>query len=64
MLSGKKTFHLFEQIQSNRMEFECSELLKRIIGTKFDFKSKCSFTEKVANEINIKPYEILFVGNF
>lgn len=60
---GQENIPLFEQIQSNRMEFERNGLLKRIIGTKFDFKGKCSFIEKVANELNIKPYEILFVGN-
>lgn len=60
---GQENISLFEEIQSNRMEFEHNGLLKRIIGTKFDFKGKCSFIEKVANELNIKPYEILFVGN-
>jgi phosphoserine phosphatase len=45
------------------MTFDKNGKLEKIIGTIFDFKGKASYIEKIANELNIKPYEILFVGN-
>jgi len=60
---GKENIALFEEIKSNRMTFNENGKLDRIIGTKFDFKGKASYIEKISNELNIKPYEILFVGN-
>jgi phosphoserine phosphatase len=54
---------VFIEIKSNRMTFNENGKLDRIIGTKFDFKGKASYIEKISNELNIKPYEILFVGN-
>ncbi|MEI6348891.1 MAG: hypothetical protein WCP69_13170 [Bacteroidota bacterium] len=45
------------------MTFDENGRLDRIIGTKFDFKGKATFIEKIANELNLKPYEILFIGN-
>ncbi len=61
---GEEITHLFDRIQANRMEFSSSNgELKRIIGTRYDFEGKCNFIIEIAKELNIQPYEILFVGN-
>ncbi len=54
---------IFEEIQANRMEFDSNGNLRKIIGTKYDFEGKCTFIKHVADQLNINPYEILFVGN-
>ncbi|GHU68009.1 hypothetical protein FACS189413_03930 [Bacteroidia bacterium] len=61
---GIENISIFEEIKSNRMEF-CKKngKLDKIIGTEFDFEGKAKFIEKIARELNINPYEILFIGN-
>lgn len=60
---GEKNVHLFEEIKANRMEFDKNGRLKRIIGTKYDFKGKRDFVEKVAQTLDINTCNILFIGN-
>jgi HAD superfamily phosphoserine phosphatase-like hydrolase len=61
---GPDLSQLFERIYANRMEFHHKNgELKNIIGTEYDFEGKCNCIVEIAKEINIQPYEILFVGN-
>ena len=60
---GENNVHLFEEIKANTMEFDNTGLLKRIIGTKYDFSGKRDFIEKVAQTLDINTCNILFVGN-
>jgi nucleoside phosphorylase/phosphoserine phosphatase len=61
---GKNIAQMFDRIQANRMDFhERTGELKRIVGTRYDFKGKCNFILEIAKELNIHPHEILFVGN-
>lgn len=60
---GSDNVSIFEEIQSNRMIFDKNGLLKEILGTRYDFEGKADFIKKIANELKISPYEILFIGN-
>lgn len=61
---GEDISRLFYWIHANRMDFRSSNgELKRIIGTRYDFEGKCNYIMEIAKELNIQPYEILFVGN-
>jgi len=54
----------FKEIKSNEFAYdENAELLKAIIGTKYDFEGKADFIKELAKKRNIKTSDIIFVGN-
>ncbi len=52
-----------EEIKANRFDFDENGFLTRIVGTQFDFEGKSKYIEKAAEELEISPQDILFVGN-
>jgi HAD superfamily phosphoserine phosphatase-like hydrolase len=53
----------FEHIKANDMHFDSLGLLSNIQGTQFDFEGKAKFLSEVIEENNLRPYDVLFVGN-
>lgn len=53
----------FQEIKSNRFSFDKNGLLSSIIGTRYDFEDKANYVSQIAKDLDIHPYEILFVGN-
>lgn len=61
---GDQLVCAFTQIKANEMVFdEKNRELNYIKGTIYDFEGKCNYILKIAKELKIHPYEILFVGN-
>lgn len=54
---------LFDGIFANRFEYTNDGVLNKIVGTKFDFEGKRVFVEKLMQEKNMSPEDIVFVGN-
>lgn len=52
-----------EEIKANRFDFDPDGYLTRIVGTQFDFEGKAKYIERIAEELEISPKDILFVGN-
>lgn len=52
-----------EEIKANHFKFNSAGFLTEIVGTKYDFEGKSYFISQVAEELNISPKDILFVGN-
>lgn len=53
----------FDEIKSNKFQFNSDQSLTKIIGTRFDFEGKSDYLNQIAIENDIEPYEILFIGN-
>lgn len=58
---GKNTA-LFDKIVCNKFYYD-GDKLDEIVGTRYDFEGKAKFISEIANETNISPKEMLFVGN-
>lgn len=54
---------LFDGIFANTFEYTDDGVLDKIVGTKFDFEGKRVFVEKLMQEKNMRPEDIVFVGN-
>lgn len=50
-------------IDANVFDFDENGYLSHIAGTAYDFEGKAARITKIANELNILPNQILFVGN-
>lgn len=61
--SLKENYSLFEEVKSNKFIFDNDNILKSIIGTKYDFEGKAHYISQVAKENDLNSFEILFVGN-
>ncbi|KAA5535121.1 HAD-IB family phosphatase [Taibaiella lutea] len=53
----------FEEIKSNKFLFDRNDKLHSIIGTRYDFEGKADYISQISRDLDIHPYEILFVGN-
>jgi phosphoserine phosphatase len=53
----------FEAIKANDIAFDDRDVIKEIIGTKFDFQGKADFIRGVVLEHKCSPMDVLFVGN-
>ena len=56
-------YQYIDGIKANVFRFDSRGLLERIIGTKYDFQGKSEYILKIANELEISPRDVLFVGN-
>ena len=52
-----------EEIKANYFKFNSAGFLTEIVGTKYDFEGKSYFISQIAEELNISPKDILFIGN-
>lgn len=52
-----------EEIKSNYFRFNSAGFLTEIVGTRYDFEGKIYFILQIAEDLNISPKDILFVGN-
>ncbi len=52
-----------EEIKANLFRFNSAGFLTEIVGTKYDFEGKAHYILQIAEELNIAPNDILFVGN-
>ena len=52
-----------EIIQANNFKFDEDGYLAEIVGTRYDFEGKSYFITKIAEQLNISPKDILFIGN-
>lgn len=53
----------FEEIKSNKFRFNKEGKLDSIVGTRYDFEGKANYISQISRDLDIHPYEILFVGN-
>lgn len=61
---GSKVFGLFEEVKANDFRYDRKTgLLSEIRGHRFDFEGKADFIERVIEDKNCAPLEVLFVGN-
>lgn len=52
-----------KEVKANYFKFDSDGFLDEIVGTKYDFEGKAYFILQIAEELNISPKDILFVGN-
>lgn len=52
-----------EEIKANYFKFNSAGFLTEIVGTKYDFEGKSYFISQIAEELNVSPKDILFIGN-
>jgi HAD superfamily phosphoserine phosphatase-like hydrolase len=53
----------FEEIKANEVVFDPSGIISDIQGTPYDFKGKAAFLERVLEDWQFEPSDVLFVGN-
>lgn len=58
-----KNFRFFDEIKSNKFQFDRDGKLKSIIGTRYDFEGKADYVTQITIENELEPYEVLFIGN-
>lgn len=54
---------IIDEIQSNELRYDDDGFVAGITETKFDFKGKALYVQRVADELNVSPRDIVFVGN-
>lgn len=54
---------MFFDISGNRMNFDMQGRLSAIVGTKFDYEGKGKYLEDIIKKMNIRPQDVLYVGN-
>ena len=52
-----------DSIRANVFDFDDKNYLTRIVGTKYDFEGKAEYIRIIADDLQISPKDILFVGN-
>ena len=63
LVLGKNTSNFFTEIKANRFIFDSQGLLEGIIGTPYDFEGKARFVNKIMQDKNLTPKEIIYIGN-
>jgi HAD superfamily phosphoserine phosphatase-like hydrolase len=58
-----KYIDLFEDVKANRFSFDKNNIISSITGTLYDFEGKANYVKELIEKDNLKPYEIMFVGN-
>ena len=52
-----------EETKANYFKFDSNGFLMEIVGTHYDNLGKAYYISQIAEELNISPQDILFVGN-
>lgn len=60
---GSEIVRCFTEIKANRFVFNDQGKLEGIIGTPYDFEGKARFVKKIIQEKNVKPQDIIYIGN-
>ncbi len=63
LVLGKEISSCFAEIKANRMTFDDQGMLDGIIGTPYDFEGKARFVNKIIQEKQVSPKDIIYVGN-
>ena len=53
----------FEDISGNEIIFDKSGKIEKIVGTNYDFEGKANYIKVKMKEFDLKPSEVVFVGN-
>jgi HAD superfamily phosphoserine phosphatase-like hydrolase len=56
-------YDLFDEVKANEIEFDGAGVIKRIIGTRYDFQGKAAFLSNLIYEQALSPLDVLFIGN-
>ena len=60
---GKEIVGCFTEIKANRFMFDNYGMLNGIIGTPYDFAGKARFVNKIMQDKDIPPEQIIYIGN-
>ena len=53
----------FVRIEANTFDYDGVDVIRNIVGTRYDFEGKGHFVQMVADDLGVSPEQILFVGN-
>lgn len=60
---GRELADCFDEIKANRFVFNEKGYLEGIIGTPYDFEGKAKFVNKIIQDKNVSPSDIIYIGN-
>lgn len=60
---GRELSECFTEIKANRFIFDAQGNLEGIIGTPYDFEGKAKFVNKIMQDKEVSPNDIIYIGN-
>lgn len=60
---GRELSDCFAEIKANRFIFDDQGNLEGIIGTPYDFEGKAKFVNKIMQDKEVSPNDIIYIGN-